>query len=56
MQVGINLRQFVETVQLLQDLVVLQRAHPEYHEDTLAARAQVLATRRLLPKPTEDKQ
>ena len=34
----------------------LKKAHFEYHEDTLVARAQVLATRRLLLKPTEDEQ
>ena len=31
-------------------------AAKEHHGDTLVARAQVLATRRLLPKPTEDEQ
>ena len=70
MQVRLNLPQLVETVQLLQErnwtptiaeqqhgsLAALKRAHPEYHEDTLVARAQVLATRRLLLKPTEDEQ
>ena len=37
-------------------LAALNRAHPEYHEDTLVARAWVLATRWLLPKSTEDEQ
>ena len=69
MQVGVNLRQLLkQTVQLLQrcvwtstfaeqqhcSLAALKRAHTEYHEGSLVARAQVLATRRLLPKPTED--
>ena len=67
MHVGFNLRQLVETVQLLQDckwtstiaeqqqssVVALTRAQPEYHEVTLVARAQVLATTALLPKADE---
>ena len=70
MHVGFSLRQLVETVQLLQDfkwtstiaeqqqgsVAALKRTQPEYHEVTLVARAQVLATTRLLPKPTEDEQ
>ena len=68
MQVGFNLRQLVETVQLLWgcnwtstiakqqhgSLAALKIAHPKYQEGMLVAREQVLATRRLLPKPTED--
>ena len=65
MQVGFNLRQFVATVQLLQDsaiakqrydsLAALKRAHFEYHEGTLVVRAQV-AIRRPWPKSMEDTQ
>ena len=70
MQVGFNLRQLFESGPLLQDcnststiaeqwhgsFAALKRARPQCHEDTLVARAQVLATRRLVPKPTEDEQ
>ena len=67
LQVGFNVRQIVETVQLLHgcngistiaeqqhgSLAALGRAHTQYHEETLVVRAQVLAIR-LLQKPTED--